>query len=133
MDESLNDGVPKPVVRCEQYHAILGVSDLGAAIDFYTTKLGFRLAFREGDRFAGVNLGSVQLFLEHGTPSPEGCGVYFVVDDADALYRFHKAAGVEIFVEPDDRAYDLRDYTVRDSSGYRLTFGHHLECPPVSD
>ena len=117
-------------VDCEKYHATLAVADVRAAIDFYTTKLGFWLAFAEGDppSFAGVNLGNVQMFLEQGTPSPQGCSVYFVVSDADKLHRFHQAAGVEIVDPPQDRPYGLRDYTVRDSYGYRLTFGHHPHC-----
>lgn len=116
-----------PPVQCEKHHTILRVTDVGAAVEFYTSKLGFWLAFTEGTppAFAGVNLGSVQLFLESGTPYPEGCSIYFVVDDADALYAFHELSGVEILERPGDRAYGLRDYTVRDGSGYRLTFGHH--------
>jgi catechol 2,3-dioxygenase-like lactoylglutathione lyase family enzyme len=52
-------------VDCEQRHASFAVSDVAAAIEFYTTKLGFRVAFTEGDppTFAGVNLGDVQIFL----------------------------------------------------------------------
>lgn len=117
-----------PDVDCEKYHATLAVSDVRSAIDFYTTKLGFWLAFAEGDppHFAGVNLGRVQMFLEHGTPSPQGCSVYFVVSDADKLHRFHQSSGVEIIEPPGDRPYGLRDYTVRDGCGYRLSFGHHL-------
>jgi catechol 2,3-dioxygenase-like lactoylglutathione lyase family enzyme len=121
-----------PEIRCEKYHAILAVTDIRAAVDFYTTKLGFWLAFAEGDppTFAGVNLGganlgSVQVFLQSGTPSPKGCSLYFVVDDADDLHRFHETSGVEILEKPGDRPYGLRDYTVQDHSGYRLTFGHH--------
>ena len=74
----------------------------------------------------GVNLGQVQMFLEQGTPGPQGCSVYFVVDDADALCEFQRANGVEIVVPPEDRAYGLRDYSVRDLDGYRLSFGHRL-------
>jgi len=49
-----------PVVECEQHHASLSVSDVRAAADFYTTRLGFRLGFTWGDppTIAGVDLGS---------------------------------------------------------------------------
>jgi catechol 2,3-dioxygenase-like lactoylglutathione lyase family enzyme len=115
-------------IRCDTYHAILSVPDVQAAVAFYTTKLGFWRAFEEGApaRFAGVNLGQVQLFLEAGPPGPEGCALYFVVNDADELFRRHRDAGVEIMEEPANREYRLRDYTVRDMAGYRLTFGHRL-------
>jgi len=124
-----------PQVDCEQHHASLCVSDVLAAIDFYTTKLGFRLGFTWGDppTIAGVNLDQVQIFLEQGTPSPEGCAVYFDVDDADALYELHRASGVEIANPLGDRPWGLRDYAVRDLYGYRLTFGHLLLSvgPPI--
>jgi catechol 2,3-dioxygenase-like lactoylglutathione lyase family enzyme len=116
-----------PEVDCEQQHPSLAVSDVPAAVEFYTTRLGFKSAFTWGDppTMAGVNLGRVQLFLEQGTPSPQGCSVYFVIGNADQLYEFQRASGVEVLEAPDDRPYGLRDYTVKDLHGYRLTFGHH--------
>ena len=117
-----------PQVECEQIHPSLAVSDVVAAGEFYTKKLGFKLAFDWGDppTMAGLNLGHVQMFLEQGPPNPKGCSVYFVIDNADELYEFQRANGVEIVVPPDDREYGLRDYTVKDLYGYMLTFGHHL-------
>ena len=124
----------RPHVECEQHHAILSVSDVQAAADYYVEKLGFTLAFTEGQppTFAGVNLGHVQIFLQKGTPAPQGCSVYFVVGNADELCAFHSANGVEIVVPAEDRVYGLRDYSVRDLSGYYLTFGHRLgNCEPT--
>ena len=117
-----------PEVDCEQQHAALPVSDVLAAVDFYTKKLGFRLAFTWGDppAMAGVNLGNEQMFLEQGAPNPQGCSVYFVVGSADELYEFQRANGVDIVEAPGDRPYGLRDYRIRDLHGYTLGFGHHL-------
>lgn len=121
-------GPAVPQVDCEQHHASLSVSDVRAAVDFYTSKLGFWLAFTWGDppTMAGVNLGQVQIFLEQGTPGPQGCSVYFVVGDANELHEFQRVKGVEIVEPPEDRPYGLRDYSVRDLYGYGLTFGHHI-------
>jgi catechol 2,3-dioxygenase-like lactoylglutathione lyase family enzyme len=120
--------LPRPEVDCEQQHAAVPVSDVSAAVDFYTSKLGFRLDFTHGDPpvIAGIGLGSVQMFLERGTPNPAGCSVYFVVGNADELYEFQRANGVEVVDAPGDRPYGLRDYRVRDLHGYELGFGHHL-------
>ncbi len=117
-----------PFVECEQIHAGLAVGDIPAAVDFYTKKLGFKLSFTWGDppTFAGVNLGKVQMFLQKGTPDPKGCTVYFLVGDADQLYEFHRANGLEVVTEIGDREYGIRDYVVRDLHGYYLSFGHHL-------
>ena len=117
-----------PDVECEMHHTTLVVSDVSKAVEFYTTKLGFWLAFTEEDppTFAGVNLGEVQIFLEQGTPNSKGCSVYFVVGNADELHDFQKSKGVEIVEPPGDRPYELRDYAVSDLHGYRLRFGHRL-------
>ncbi len=126
-----------PFIECEQTHAGLAVSDLAAALEFYTKKLGFQQAFTWGEppAFAGVNLGKAQMFLAAGTstPSPDTGAVYFLVGDADALYEFHRRNGVEIAQEIGDRPYGIRDYTVRDLNRYYLVFGHHLlnAGPPV--
>ena len=131
MSESL------PFIECEQVHAGLAVGDLAAAIDFYTKKLGFTLAFTWGDppTFAGVNLDKVQMFLRKGTPNanPQPGAVYFLVGDADLLYDFHRANAVEVVHPIGDREYGIRDYIVRDLHGYYLVFGHHLlnAGPPI--
>jgi len=126
MNRPIPPGVPD--VECEMHHTALVVSDVRAAVEFYTNRLGFWAAFTEGDppHFAGINLGNVQIFLEQGTPNPQGCSVYFVVGDADELHDFHKSKGVEIVEAPEDRPYELRDYGVRDLHGYHLRFGHRL-------
>jgi catechol 2,3-dioxygenase-like lactoylglutathione lyase family enzyme len=120
-----------PLIECEQMHAGLAVSDLVATVEFYVTKLGFQLGFLWGGEpptFAGVNLGKAQIYLMKGTPAPNtaGASVSFPVGDADALYEFHRANGVEVVEEIGDRGYGLRDYGVRDLNGYLLAFGHYI-------
>ena len=117
-----------PVVECEKMHVTLPVSHLAAAIEFYVTKLGFRLGFLWGEPafFAGISLGEVEIFLKEDTPAPNAGAVVFMVGDADALYEFHRANGVEVMEEIDDREYGIRDYAVKDLYGYRLVFGHHI-------
>jgi catechol 2,3-dioxygenase-like lactoylglutathione lyase family enzyme len=109
-------------------HVTLPVSDLSKAIEFYVTKLGFRLGFLWGEPafFAGIALGEVEIFLKEETPAPNAGAVVFVVGDADALYRFHLANGVEVVEPIEDRNYGIRDYEVKDLYGYRLVFGHHI-------
>ncbi len=124
-----------PQVECEKYHAGLPVSDLMAAVDFYTKKLGFSLGFTWGDppTMAGVNLGDVQIFLSRGTPDPKGCTLFFVVGNADEFCEFHRANGIEIVDPPGDRPYGLRDYAIRDLYGRHLAFGHYIynDGPPL--
>lgn len=123
----MNDPV-KPQVECEKQHPALRAPDLSAAVEFYTKTLGFELGFTWGEppEMAGVNLGDVQMFLQRGTPSTQGCSVYFVVGNADELFEYQGANGVEILQPPGDRPYGLRDYRVRDLNGYELGFGHYI-------
>jgi catechol 2,3-dioxygenase-like lactoylglutathione lyase family enzyme len=116
-------------------HVTLPVSDLTAAIEFYVTKLGFRLGFLWGEPawFAGITLGKVEIFLKEDTPAPNAGAVVFMVSDADALYEFHRANGVEVVEEIENREYGIRDYAVKDLYGYRLVFGHYIYTvgPPI--
>ena len=121
-----------PIVECDETFAGLAVSDVTAAVDFYTTQLGFKLGFTWGGpppTFAGVKLGKVEVFLQKGTPDPKGCCVYFHVDDADTLYEFHRAKGVEVAQEIADREYGMRDYVVRDLNGYYLSLAIICSMP----
>jgi catechol 2,3-dioxygenase-like lactoylglutathione lyase family enzyme len=128
--------IPPPRIDCEQHHAGLAVADVRAAVDFYTATLGFRPAFTYGDppTFAGVLLDRVQIFLQQGTPNPGASSIYFMVGDADELFAFHRANGVEVVQPPTDQDYQIRDYVVRDLHGYYLAFGHRLSLadgPPL--
>lgn len=82
--------------------------------------------------FAGVNLGAVQIFLRERTPDPNGAVVFFVIEDADELYEFHRANGVEIVEEPSDKPWNVHEYTVRELDGNYRTFGQRLQSkePP---
>jgi catechol 2,3-dioxygenase-like lactoylglutathione lyase family enzyme len=117
-----------PHVDCDLHHAGLAVANVSAAVDFYTSQLGFALGFTWGEppTFAGVQLGTVQIFLQQGTPCPDGASVYFSVGDADELFDFHVANGAEVVAPPDDRPYGIRDYMIRDLNGNPLVFGHYL-------
>lgn len=119
----------RPSIDCEQQHVSIFVPDLAAAIDFYTNKLGFTLAFRWGDppQFAGVNLDRTQIFLDSSrAPNPSGCCIFFNVSDVDALFAYHAANGVDIAETIGDRPWHIRDYTVRDLNGYYIVFGQQM-------
>ena len=117
-----------PTIDCERHHTTLIVADVPAAVEFYTTRLGFTPGFTWGEpvSMAGVNLGEVQIFLQQGTPRPAGCALHFIVGDVDELYAFHRGRGVDIVAEPGDRHYGVRDYAVRDPYGHHLEFGQYI-------
>jgi catechol 2,3-dioxygenase-like lactoylglutathione lyase family enzyme len=118
----------RPKIDCEHHHTEIHAPDVLAAVEFYTEKLGFELGFTWGEpvTMAGLNLDKAQIFVTQGQPAPAGCELFFVVGDADELFEFQKANGVEVVVEPADREYGLRDYQVRDLNGYGVSFGHYI-------
>jgi len=122
---SMSDSAPP--IDCTRINPTVRVRDVVRAIDFYTTRLGFRVGFTWGEplRFAGMNFGEVQLFLQQGDPGSVPAQVYFVVDDADVLHAYQAGQGVQVLRPPADQAYELRDYTVADLDGNELTFGHY--------
>ena len=116
-----------PPIECTRLNPTLRVRDVARAIEFYTSRLGFQLGFTWGEplRFAGMNFGDVQLFLQQGDPGPVPAQVYFVVDDADVLHAYQAEQGVQILRPPADQPYELRDYAVADLDGNELSFGHY--------
>ncbi|HJU72587.1 MAG TPA: VOC family protein [Gemmatimonadaceae bacterium] len=118
----------RPQVECERHHTGIYMTDIMTAVAFYRDKLGFTVGFTWGEptSMAGMNLDKIQIFLEQGTPDPKGCNLYFVVGDADELYEFQRANGVEILQPPTDQHYGLRDFAVKDLHGYVLSFGHYI-------
>lgn len=125
-----------PNIECTQLFPTLVVGDITAAVDFYVTRLGFSPRFTWGDppAYAGVDFGSVTLHLQKGAPGvTAGSAVSFIIDNADELYEFHKANGVEVTEPLEDRSYGIRDYAVKDPYGNYLSFGSYIynQGPPV--
>jgi Uncharacterized protein conserved in bacteria len=117
-----------PEVSCGSVFPLMPVSDVSAAIDYYTRQLGFKLGFTWGDppKFAGVNLGEVSVHLSANGPGAPASAAYFVVSDAEELFDFHISNGVTVVESPADRDYGLRDYRVKDPWGNELGFGHYI-------
>ncbi|WP_160710795.1 VOC family protein [Chitinophaga solisilvae] len=125
-----------PKTAYSQVFPTLRVSDINTAVDFYTRQLGFTLRFTWGDplHYAGVNLGDTTLHLAKDSPFISGTSeVNFIIDNADDLYAFHLASGVEIVTPPADAPYGIRDYKIRDPFGNFLGFGHYIytQGPPL--
>jgi uncharacterized glyoxalase superfamily protein PhnB len=114
---------------------LLAVRDMKKTIDFYTKSLGFTLkeAFPspENPQYADIiKDGMVLMFIpaqEHGIDTKEkfGTGVYLYLQidgDIDEYYDELKKRGVKIAVEIKDEPFGVRDFTVEDVDGYKLTF-----------
>lgn len=119
--------ISAPIIDCEQLFPLLGVKNINEAVEYYTTKLGFKLQFTWGDptAYAGLSLGDVTIHMSSAMPAGYVAFASFVVGDAKELYQFHKSNGVEITQSPAERDYGLYDYGIRDLWGNQLSFGHY--------
>ncbi len=85
-------------LKCQ--HAVIRVSDVTAAKDFYVNKLGFRLLEEAGNFFA-VAAGGIRLSVfggcERTEPSEEaktGVSLIFRTEDLDAFAAVLKSKGI---------------------------------------
>jgi catechol 2,3-dioxygenase-like lactoylglutathione lyase family enzyme len=116
------------------------VDNLQATVDFYESKLGFRVLYRGGgdaetdDYWAFVGRDEVMLMLKavaadvHPQPNSSrhkwaSWDAYVLTDDPDGLYREFVTRGVAMRRELADTSDGLRAFEIADNNGYVLCFG----------
>lgn len=121
---SEREGSPASPPRVELGEAtpILRVSDFEASVAYYTSALGFALAWRDG-RFGAVRRGDASLMLSEGSQGCGGTWVYLGVSDADALYEELRGRGARIRHPPTTFPWGSRELHVLDPDGHVLRFG----------
>ena len=112
--------------------AQLRTTDLAESIRFYTTLLGFTLAFQHQDFYAGIRAGT-QLFhlklVDTKDPSidvvdREGhLHLYFVTPDLMAAAEAVRRAGMPLVKEVHRTAWGTREFVIHDDQGHTLYFG----------
>ena len=116
---------------------MLAVRNMKQTIEFYKNSLGFKMgmAFPDADNpeYADLSkdgMGLMFIPVENvgiGKEEKLGVGVniYIQIDgDIDGYYNELKDKGVKIVVDIKDEPYGIRDFTVEDIDGYKLTFNH---------
>jgi catechol 2,3-dioxygenase-like lactoylglutathione lyase family enzyme len=106
-----------------------GVRDMGGAIDFYTTKLGFQVAFKNGAVFAIVSRDGIALSLgldRSGSGAGKG-SCYLKVEGVDAFHEEFIGKGVEMTHPLKTEAYHIREFMITDPDGNTLNFGEPVE------
>lgn len=114
---------------------LIAVRDMKQTIDFYQTKLGFKVGMMFPDaskpEYADLSKDGMVLMIipaENMGISPKeklgtGVNLYLQIDgDIDEYYRELKQKKVKIVTEVKDEPWGSRDFTVADSNGYLLIF-----------
>ena len=118
--------------------------NLPATIDFYESKLGFRVLYKGGgdaeteDYWVFVGRDNVMLMFKaiapdvHPLPNSSRhewarWDAYVFTDDPDGLYTEFVGRGVAMHSELANTSDGLRAFEVKDNSGYVLCFGRPLE------
>lgn len=89
---------------------VLPVSDLEAAIALHTGRLGFTVRFRDGDRWAVLDAGTLSLALAAGEERAEltGPALMVRVGDVPAAVRTMAGAGARVVRPPTAGTHETR-------------------------
>ena len=105
---------------------VLHVPNVAASTKYYVEVLGFALDFVSDD-YAVVWRDNSAIHFAKGDGSPRGVHLFQWVRDVDAYHREVTARGAEIVVEPGDRPYGVRDFSILDPTGVSIVFGQDID------
>ena len=112
-------------MRLRRLTPMLQTLDLAATIAWYERLLGFHCVARQGDEWCRLERDGVALMFmvnaHLGAPAATATQ-YFEVEDVEALFAALRGrATVEWGLE--EMPYGMREFAIRDCSGYLLSFG----------
>lgn len=121
-------------MRISNVIAQLSTTDIVASISFYTTKLGFTLAFQYQDFYAGIRAED-QVFhlklVDEKDPSiefvdkNENFHLYLQTDDVSAMAEALKSRGVRLVKDVHETDWGTREFVIKDDQGHTLYFGEN--------
>ena len=115
----------------KETHPILGTRDIQRAIEFYTQRLGFQLAFRDKTdppNYVGFRRDAVELHMQFQFEHEMGTiRLRFLVEDPDALFNEYRQCGVDCTPNRvDDSQWGTREFALYDLDRNALTFYRDL-------
>src|SRR5882757_10117897 len=107
-------------------HPILGTRDIKRDIEFYTQRLGFKLAFgdkTEPPNYVGFRRDAVELHMQFQFEHEMGTiRLRFLVEDADALFNEYRQRGVQCTPNRGhDTPWGTREFALNDLDRNALT------------
>jgi catechol 2,3-dioxygenase-like lactoylglutathione lyase family enzyme len=115
----------------KETHPIIGTRDIQRAIEFYTQRLGFELAFRDdadSPNYVGFRRDAVELHMqfqfEHEMSTIR---LRFLVENPDELFNEYRQRNVECTASGvRDTPWETREFGLYDLDHNALTFYRHL-------
>lgn len=109
------------------------VSDLGRAISFYQSRLGFALDWKYEDGLAGVSREQARLFLDRVAGGPlHPVRVWLnlgSVAEVDALYSEWQKSGVPMAATPEQKPWGIYEFIAEDCDGNSYRVFYDTETP----
>jgi catechol 2,3-dioxygenase-like lactoylglutathione lyase family enzyme len=131
--QSFHRGQDSPSRRDLQPHGLrqalpeLPFDNVPAAVRYYRDVLGFRINYQQ-DYLGVMDRDAITVLLIARTDQHKGIGSFGTyVSDVDALYAELLANGVRILGEPVSHPWGLRNFSVLDLEGNRITFSQTFE------
>jgi len=118
------------VIKIKSIMVGFGVRDMSAALDFYTTKLGFHVAFQNGAVYAIVTRDGIDISLgldRTGAKSGKG-GCYLKLEGIEALHEEFIGKGVIMTHPLKTESYAMKEFMITDPDGNTLNFGEPVEA-----
>jgi uncharacterized glyoxalase superfamily protein PhnB len=117
--------------RLTAFAAVFTVAEVAAGLRFFVERLGFAVDFQMDDppSYAIIERDAVSLHLMPASQEARGLGrssIYVFVADVDVLHDELKSRSCPIESAPEDYFYGMREMSVRDPDGNRITFGQEI-------
>ena len=140
-EDHMPSATPARIVRGAPYFL---VPDVAAAGDYYRDVLGFEREYAAGDppEFAIYSRNGVAIMFRRAVdpalirPNEQQGGtwdVFYWVESLDALFEELTRLGATVVYAPVMQPYGIREFAVRDPSGYVLGFGEERAGGTESD
>ncbi len=114
-------------VRFGRIAAMLPVTDIDKALEFYVGVLGFTKTFQNGTPVGFIILkrdaGELHLTLQPNHKAAHFNVAHLLVDDVDVLFARCRQAGARIIKGLQDKDYGLRAFVFEDPDGNRIDVG----------
>ncbi|HSX35698.1 MAG TPA: VOC family protein [Patescibacteria group bacterium] len=104
---------------------IFYTNDIPTVVDYYTNKIGLKLEYTSGDKYAsflfdnGVKLGIKKAAEEREVPGSQT--FFLVVEDANTEYELAKQEGLHIHKELIEEEWAI-EFSVLDPDGNKIEF-----------